>query len=76
VTIGATIETPEINDPVLQSQLYGQKDHVRIYLWSDYIRRLSDAGFVVNVEKNLEGFSKFAIQPGEKLLKIMKPVIA
>ncbi|MEO6671230.1 MAG: methyltransferase domain-containing protein [Ferruginibacter sp.] len=73
--INATIEGPDINDPTMQSALYGQKDHVRIYLLSDYVERLKGSGFLVDVlsTDRLEKYLQFAVQPGEKLLKIIKP---
>lgn len=74
-TMQSTLEDPSINDAAKQSALYGQKDHVRIYLLSDYVERLRETGFFVEVLSNdqLEKYLKFAIQPGEKLLKIFKP---
>ncbi len=70
-TIGVTSETADINDPALQSTLYGQKDHVRIYLLTDYIERLKNAGFNVQVidYKELHDYYINAIQPGESFLK-------
>ena len=75
-TMQSTIEDPSINDAAKQSALYGQKDHVRIYLLNDYVERLRKTGFIVEVLSNdqLEKYLKFAIQPGEKLLKIFKPL--
>jgi SAM-dependent methyltransferase len=74
-TLEATIEDPAIDNPAKQSALYGQKDHVRIYSLIDYIKRLRDTGFVVEIlgENELKPFLTFAIQPGEKLLSITKP---
>lgn len=73
-TIANTIEDPLINDPVKQSSLFGQNDHVRIYALNDYVKRLKEAGFNVEIlaEKELEKHLKFAIQKNEKLLKISK----
>jgi predicted SAM-dependent methyltransferase len=65
-----TIEDPYIDNPALQEQLYGQKDHVRIYALTNYLDRLSTAGFrikVLNAEV-LEQFKNFAIQDGEKVI--------
>ena len=75
LTNQSTIETPHINDPVLQSKLYGQKDHVRIYALSDYAGRLRDAGFTVAVieYKDLGKFYQYAIQENESFLVIGKP---
>jgi SAM-dependent methyltransferase len=73
--LSATIEDLSINDPVLQSKLYGQKDHVRIYALNDYIQRLSDAGFIVNKisYESLSDHYKYAIQQNECFLEIRKP---
>ena len=42
-----TIEDPFIKDSKKQSELFGQKDHVRIYNLGNYINRLKKAGFSV-----------------------------
>lgn len=74
-SITATIEDPGINDPAKQSQLFGQKDHVRIYSLGDYINRLEKAGFDVKVipYSALQQYYKFAIQQDECFLEISKP---
>jgi SAM-dependent methyltransferase len=72
----STIEEVTIKDPVKQSMLFGQKDHVRIYALSDYVHRLEQAGFEVEVlpYEALQKYYSLAIQPGEAFLKIQKPV--
>ncbi len=74
ITIAATIEEPEINDPQKQSALYGQKDHVRIYLLQDYINRLQSCGFIITLieYKDLTPFYKNAIQANEAFISILK----
>jgi SAM-dependent methyltransferase len=75
-SIPATLEAKEINDPALQSKLYGQKDHVRIYTFNDYVQRLRSAGFAVEIidAKNIADFAGYAaVQPGEHFLNITKP---
>ena len=69
-----TLETHEINNPEKQSALYGQKDHVRIYQLQDYINRLQNAGFKVEVidYSKLNAYYKNAIQPSEVFLSILK----
>ncbi len=52
----STFEYPTINDPKKQEELFGQPDHVRIY-GRDYITRLTDAGFKVDVIDYTSGFS-------------------
>lgn len=72
--IPGTLETPGIQDAALQSALYGQRDHVRIYQLQDYIHRLQGAGFQVeewDYEK-LKPYYKNAIQKGESFLMILK----
>ncbi|MGC4102965.1 class I SAM-dependent methyltransferase [Ferruginibacter sp.] len=73
-SILTTIEEPGINDPERQSALFGQKDHVRIYLLQDYIDRLQQCGFKVTVTgyKELAPYYKNAIQPEEVFLSILK----
>jgi SAM-dependent methyltransferase len=78
-SIAATLETKDINDPALQSALYGQKDHVRIYAFNDYVQRLRSAGFVVNIidaasVKEFAGYA--AVQQGEHFLEITRPATA
>jgi SAM-dependent methyltransferase len=74
-SIDNSIETPGIDDPSLQSKLYGQEDHVRIYNLNDYVLRLQQAGFFVEVisYKDLQAYYPFAIQEGESFLMIKRP---
>ncbi len=71
----STIEDPGINDPVKQSALFGQKDHVRIYALNDYLFRLRRAGFEVEVipYAALQQYYFLAIQEGECFIRIRKP---
>lgn len=71
----STIEDVRLNDPVKQSQLFGQKDHVRIYSLGDYTSRLKNAGFAVEIipYAALQQYYPFAIQQGECFLEINKP---
>jgi predicted SAM-dependent methyltransferase len=48
ITEEKTFEDPSITDPKERLRLFGQHDHVRRY-GPDYVGRLRDAGFVVNV---------------------------
>jgi SAM-dependent methyltransferase len=43
-----TDEAPEVTDPAERLRRFGQDDHVRRYGW-DYVDRLRDAGFAVDV---------------------------
>ena len=68
---------PNIHDPDLQSVLYGQEDHVRIYALKDYMCRLEQAGFEVAMAKDPERIAMlaFATQPGEEFILVSKPGI-
>jgi len=74
LTLDATIEEPLIDDPDRQAQLFGQRDHVRIYALKDYIRRLEDAGFMVKqlTPGYLAKYSIHAIQKGECVIMGLK----
>ena len=73
-----TVEDPEVRDPRIMSERFGQRDHVRIYNLDDYASRLNQAGFEVEIIRypELIAFHLHAIQPGEHFLKIRKPVIS
>jgi SAM-dependent methyltransferase len=44
-----TVEDPSITDPTERERRFGQFDHVRIYAENDYLRRLREAGFRVEL---------------------------
>jgi ubiquinone/menaquinone biosynthesis C-methylase UbiE len=73
-SIPNTLEEPNINDPHLQSALFGQKDHVRIYALNDYLHRLQEAGFHTQYLSydSLSDFYQYAIQPQEGFIVITK----
>jgi SAM-dependent methyltransferase len=48
ILIKTTIEDPTVTDPQERLRRFGQADHVRRYGW-DYLDRLRDAGFAVEV---------------------------
>ena len=77
VLLNDTLESPNIHDPDLQSVLYGQEDHVRIYALKDYMCRLEQAGFEVAMAKDPErtAMLAFATQPGEEFILVSKPGI-
>lgn len=77
VLLHDTLESPNIHDPDLQSVLYGQEDHVRIYALKDYMCRLEQAGFEVAMAKDPErtAMLAFATQPGEEFILVSKPGI-
>ncbi|WP_205513167.1 class I SAM-dependent methyltransferase [Longitalea arenae] len=72
--IPITREEPTINDPQKQSAWFGQKDHVRIYSLTDYLERLKAAGFQVNYWSydSLKEYYRYAIQPGEGFIHLLK----
>jgi SAM-dependent methyltransferase len=76
--IMATSEDLKINNSEKQSELFGQKDHVRIYQLQDYVGRLQQSGFNVDVIpcKLLESFYSYAIQQHECFINITRPVTA
>lgn len=47
-SLSMTLEKAEYNTPELREKYYGQADHVRFY-GNDYIQRLEESGFCVNV---------------------------
>lgn len=44
-----TDEDPEVKDPQERLRRFGQEDHLRLYGYPDYLRRLAEAGFKVEV---------------------------
>jgi len=43
--ITQSIEDPSITTPEARARVFGQEDHVRIYAKEDYLTRLEEAGF-------------------------------
>jgi SAM-dependent methyltransferase len=74
-TITSSIEDPAVTDPAERSKVFGQHDHVRIYALGDYVTRLSDTGFVVDVmsSRDLAIYHKHALQLDEVFFRIEKP---
>jgi SAM-dependent methyltransferase len=50
ITCAKTFEDPSVTDPTERLRIFGQEDHVRRY-GPDYLDRLKEAGFVVQVIK-------------------------
>ncbi len=73
-SIANTLEDVENNNPQKQSALFGQKDHVRIYQFQNYLERLKSCGFIVNelTYTDLSAFYKNAIQINESFIEIEK----
>jgi SAM-dependent methyltransferase len=74
LTLAGTIENPCIDDPIQQAALYGQRDHVRIYAFTDYLLRLQAAGFTTRVlsPDDLAEFRVYATQQTESVFLCYK----
>ncbi len=67
-----TIEEPfnEVFSEAKRTQLFGQKDHVRIYSKADFKQRIKAAGFqleVLNYVSKIEGFRNFGLEPSDHI---------
>jgi SAM-dependent methyltransferase len=73
-TIPSSLEQPDINDPKMQEELFGQNDHVRIYQLSDYVNRLRHTGFKVEIieSEKLKTDESFVFQEYEEFILIRK----
>jgi SAM-dependent methyltransferase len=71
-----TIEDPLINNPTMQSRLFGQNDHVRIYSLNDFVSLLESVGFKVKIVSQdlLDCDKHISLQRDEVFLDIIKPV--
>ena len=71
--IDVTLEDSSYNTPELRKKYYDQEDHVRKY-GKDFIRRLMDAGFAVEIVNPYYIFSKldYGLQPREYIYKLIK----
>lgn len=71
VPYSEVIETTEEDFSVITNAeriaRYGQSDHVRVYEKQDYLRRLKQAGFELEVMEveDLESYRRFAVNPEE-----------
>jgi predicted SAM-dependent methyltransferase len=77
-SVEENIEKDNENNEGSRSALYGQKDHVRIYALKAYLDLLQSAGFILHVQypEELKKYQQFAIQPGECVIRVQKPVNA
>ncbi|HEX2535068.1 MAG TPA: methyltransferase domain-containing protein, partial [Chitinophagaceae bacterium] len=66
----STLEEPGIRDAVRQAAQFGQRDHVRIYAFGDYLERLRGAGLSPQYipHEDLQDLYCLAIQPGEGIM--------
>jgi len=63
-----TFEDPEVRTPEERYTAYGQRDHVRIYAGGDYIRRLTTAGFEVEIYSvDAETAERYGLDARERL---------
>ncbi|HXD77862.1 MAG TPA: methyltransferase domain-containing protein [Puia sp.] len=74
-TLPATLEDSRVTDPLERESMFGQRDHVRVYALTDYVKRLSAAGFRVQVltPGELAVYRDFAIQEDEVVFLAWKP---
>jgi len=76
-TLTATKEDKRIQTPKEREREYGQKDHVRIYSKIDYLRRLKNSGFNVEIYKATDlleekEINKYALNPEEDVIVCYK----
>lgn len=73
-SIEGTEEDLSIDSDAERERHYGQFDHVRLYAYDDYIARLKNVGFDVQVLEPaaLRKYSKFAINSDEAIFIIKK----
>ncbi len=72
--IDDTEEDISIDSNAERERRYGQFDHVRLYAYEDYVRRLRSIGFNVEVvdPPALSKYSRFAINPKESIFVCRK----
>ena len=70
----SSLEDPSVTDPKKKSALFGQYDHVRIYSMNDYIHRLKEVAFSVDLigSQQLQKYKQNALQLGETFFIIRK----
>lgn len=70
LALDETLEDPKAATDQDRIRLFGQRDHVRLYCAGDYVKRLEEAGFGVDVSRALdcvgdEATNRFALVPEE-----------
>jgi predicted SAM-dependent methyltransferase len=73
VRLTETLEDPSVTDPAERERRFGQFDHVRIYEERDYLSRLREAGFTVEMLNTSEisgrdGIEKYNLNHRERLV--------
>lgn len=71
--LAATVEDPAVTDPRERERRFGQFDHVRIYEERDYLARLGETGFRVEVltpdqVAGADAVARFGLNPRERLV--------
>jgi hypothetical protein len=71
-----TFEDTSITDPAKRLELFGQKDHVRVY-GRDYIDRLFEAGFEVQIVDYADTFGpnerfRYGLKEGDEIYHCYK----
>ncbi len=74
-----TYEDASITSPEGRLEHFGQVDHVRKYGWSDYQKRLEEAGFEVTVDDFIEQLGpkeseRLSVNVAEKIYYCQKPL--
>jgi len=77
LTLQKTYEDPNIISPKQREKAFGQSDHVRIYSKKNYINRLENTGFIVNIFNPFKenwniNIKKYAINPEEDIFVGLK----
>jgi len=71
-TLTETLEDPTLTTPEKRYRAFGQRDHVRIYALADYVQRLEQAGFEVdlyNMQAQLgDKAAEYGLNPDERII--------
>lgn len=70
--ISNTLDDAAVDDPKERLRLYGQSDHFRLY-GPDYVERLCECGFTMEIADIAAEYPQFALNPEEKLFIAHKP---
>jgi SAM-dependent methyltransferase len=70
--LSETDEDPTVTDEAERERRFGQFDHIRIYAERDYVARLREAGFAMEIASvtevaGAEGAQKYQLNPRERL---------
>lgn len=78
LALETTIEDPTATTDLRRIDLFGQRDHVRLYAQGDYVERLKSIGFTVVVEQfalslMAADVPRYALTPEEVIFVAFKP---